>query len=137
MDVDLTILSAVLDLFGFNQFMSHGLPWWLSGKESTCQCRRCGSDPWVGTIPLEKETAIHSNTLAWEIPDRGAWKGYGVWSHKESGTIQGLKNSNSLRHVLGLGHSSKSVPCSPPSRFNSCMTPAVTFILLEGVRDSF
>ena len=25
---------------------NQGLPWWLSGKESTCQCRRCGFDPW-------------------------------------------------------------------------------------------
>ena len=24
-------------------------PWWLSGKESTYQCRRQGCDPWVGT----------------------------------------------------------------------------------------
>ena len=24
-----------------------GLSWWLSGKQSTCQCRRCGFDPWV------------------------------------------------------------------------------------------
>jgi len=22
-----------------------GLPWWLSGKESACQCRRHGFDP--------------------------------------------------------------------------------------------
>ena len=31
-----------------------GLPRWLSGKESTCQCRRCrkrGFDPWVKKIP--------------------------------------------------------------------------------------
>ena len=27
------------------------LPWWLSGKESTCQCKRCGFDPWVRKIP--------------------------------------------------------------------------------------
>ena len=26
-----------------------GLPWWLSGKESSC--RRCGFHPWVGKIP--------------------------------------------------------------------------------------
>ena len=26
------------------------LPWWLSGKESTCQYRRHGFDPWVGKI---------------------------------------------------------------------------------------
>ena len=28
-----------------------GLPWWLSGKESTCQCRRHRFDPWFGKIP--------------------------------------------------------------------------------------
>ena len=28
-----------------------GLPWWLSGKESICQCRRCKFDPWSGKIP--------------------------------------------------------------------------------------
>ena len=30
---------------------THRLPWWLSGKESTCQCRRCGCNPWVRMIP--------------------------------------------------------------------------------------
>jgi len=32
----------------------YGLPWWLSGREFTCQCRRCrryGFDPQVGKIP--------------------------------------------------------------------------------------
>ena len=28
-----------------------GLPRWLRGKEPTCQCRRCGSDPWVRQNP--------------------------------------------------------------------------------------
>ena len=28
-----------------------GLPWWFSGKESACQCRRCEFDPCVGKIP--------------------------------------------------------------------------------------
>ena len=28
-----------------------GFPRWLSGKESTCQYRRCRFDPWVGKIP--------------------------------------------------------------------------------------
>jgi len=38
----------------------------LSGKESTCQCRRYGLDPWED--PLEKEMTTHSSILAWEIP---------------------------------------------------------------------
>ena len=31
-----------------------GLPSGLSGKESTCQCRRCRFDPWVGTVPWRR-----------------------------------------------------------------------------------
>ena len=32
-----------------------GLPWWLSGKESTCQCRRPGPDPLVGKMPWRRK----------------------------------------------------------------------------------
>ena len=28
-----------------------GLPRWFRGKEPTCQCQRCGFDPWVRQIP--------------------------------------------------------------------------------------
>ena len=28
-----------------------GLPWWLSGKQSSCECRRHRFDPWSGKIP--------------------------------------------------------------------------------------
>ena len=42
------------------------LPWWLSGKESTCQRRRhvqsLGRED-----PLEKGMTAHSSILAWEI----------------------------------------------------------------------
>ena len=34
--------------------MYGGLSWWLSGKESACQCRRCGFDPCIGKIPWRK-----------------------------------------------------------------------------------
>ena len=35
--------------------MFSGLPWWLSGKESTCQCRRPGFDSWVWKIPWRRK----------------------------------------------------------------------------------
>ena len=35
--------------------MYWGLPWWSSGKESTCQCRVHGFDPWSGKIPHAME----------------------------------------------------------------------------------
>ena len=31
------------------------LPGWLSGKESTCRCRRCGFNPWVRKIPWRRK----------------------------------------------------------------------------------
>jgi len=45
--------------------ISTGLPWWLSGKEFTYQCRVqfLGRDD-----PLEKEMTTHSSILIWEIP---------------------------------------------------------------------
>ena len=32
-----------------------GLPWWLSGKESTCQCKRHRLNPWIRTIPWRRK----------------------------------------------------------------------------------
>ena len=31
------------------------LVWWLSSKESTCPCRRCGFELWVGNIPWRRK----------------------------------------------------------------------------------
>ena len=44
-----------------------GLPRWLSGKESACQCRTHRFDPWPGWSPGEGN-ATQSSILAWEIP---------------------------------------------------------------------
>ena len=32
-----------------------GLPWWLGSKQSTCQSRRPGFDPWVRKIPWKRK----------------------------------------------------------------------------------
>ena len=54
-----------------------GLPWWLSGKKSACQCRsesevaqfNAQDEGFLGREdPLEEEMATHSSILAWEIP---------------------------------------------------------------------
>ena len=33
----------------------NGLSWWLSGKESACQCGKCEFDPWVRKIPWRRK----------------------------------------------------------------------------------
>ena len=45
-------------------YTSVRFPWCLS----TCQSKKCGFEPWVRKIPLEKEMTIHSNMLMWETP---------------------------------------------------------------------
>ena len=55
-------------------------PRWLSGKESTFQCkryRRCGFNPWFEKIP--GGNGNHSSILAWIIP----------WT-EESGRLQSM-----------------------------------------------
>ena len=47
------------------------LPWWLSGKASACQGRRCkrhGFDLWVRMISWRRKWQTHTSILAWEIP---------------------------------------------------------------------
>ena len=58
-----------------------GLPWWFSGKESICQCRRLGFNPWVEKIdPQKEEMAIHSSIVAWEV----------TWT-EEPGRVQSME----------------------------------------------
>ena len=45
-----------------------GLPWWLSAKESVCQCRKLGFDPWVGKISWRRKCHPTAEFLLWEIP---------------------------------------------------------------------
>ena len=41
--------------------------WWLSGKESTCQCRRPGFDPWVEKVPWSRRW-LPTPVFLWRIP---------------------------------------------------------------------
>ena len=61
-----------------------GLLTWLSSRESPCQSKRPGFDPWGWEDPLEKGMATHSSVLAWRIP----------WA-KKPGRLQSLGVSKS------------------------------------------
>ena len=51
----------------------NGSPWCLSGKESACQCRRQGVDPWVRKIPWRKKGNPLRYSCLGKFMDRGAW----------------------------------------------------------------
>ena len=49
--------------------------WWLSGKESACQCRRkCGLNTWVGMIPWRRQANPLQYSYLGNPTDRGAWR---------------------------------------------------------------
>ena len=50
-----------------------GLPDGSGSKESACQCRRCGFDPWVGKIPWRRKCQPIPVFLPGEFHGQGAW----------------------------------------------------------------
>ena len=66
---------------GFHARMQ-GLPLWLSGKESTCQCKRHSFNPWVGTIPWRRKWQPTSTYLPGKSHGQRNPVGYSPWGHK-------------------------------------------------------
>ena len=55
---------------------------WLSGKESTCQSRKCGLKPWVWKIPWRRKwqpTPVFLPGKSWGLK---SLMGYSPWGHK-------------------------------------------------------
>ena len=70
-----------------------GLPRWCSGKESTCQCRRCKRhrfDPWVGKIPWRREQLPTPVFWPGEFQGQRSLAGYSPWGCKQSDTTERL-----------------------------------------------
>ena len=71
----------------------YGLPWWLSGGESACQCRRCQFDPWVGKIPWRRKWLPTPLFLPGEFHGQRSLAGYSPWDHKELDTTEQLTHT--------------------------------------------
>ena len=104
----LTIFTSILIAFLWEEWIfrvpySVRFPRWLSGKESTCPCRRCGFDPWV-----RKTLAAHCSILGWESHEQRRLVGYSPWGCKESDMTEHTRmhsvtqKSESLHKMLGV-----------------------------------
>ena len=81
------LCSTLLCVIGLNVVLLHiELPWWLSGKESICQCRRCEFDPWVARSPGEG----NSNPLQYSYLENPM--GRGVWQ----ATVHGVTKESDM-----------------------------------------
>ena len=80
-------MSIILEFWGRKYKKYNGLPWWLSGKESTCQCRGLGfeSESRLGweDCPGERNGNPPQYCCLGNLMNRGAWWViYSSWSHK-------------------------------------------------------
>ena len=65
--------------------MCIGLPWWPSGKESACQCRRCGFSPWVRKITWTRKWQPTSVFLPGKSHGQRSLADYSPWDCKRVG----------------------------------------------------
>ena len=60
-----------------------GFPWWLSGKEPACQCRRCGFDAWFRKIPWRRKQHPTLLFLPGKPHGQKTLVGYSPWGRTE------------------------------------------------------
>ena len=99
--VGLSIHSYLPFQFNFPRqlMLSIGLPRWLSGKESACQCRRhqrCGFNPWVRKIPWRRKWQPTPVVFPGESYGQRSLMGYTAWGRKELETSERLST-----HTIG------------------------------------
>ena len=79
-------LARICDLLSLIFVQNYNCTWWLSGKESVCQCRRCGFDPWVQKIPWRRKWLPTPGFLPGESHGQRSLAGYKPCSCGESDT---------------------------------------------------
>ena len=74
-------------------FYDQGFPG-LSGKESTCQCKRCEFDPHVRKIPWRRRQQPPPVSLSGKSHGQRSLAGTSLWGYKESDRTLRLNNNN-------------------------------------------
>ena len=82
-----------------NDCLKSGLPRWLSGKESTNQCRRLGFNPWAGKIPCRRKWQPTPVFSPGESHGQRSLAGYSPWGPSESDTTEWLINNDTSLYI--------------------------------------
>ena len=85
-----------------------GLPWWLSGKEPACQCRRPGFHPWVRKTPWRRKWQLTPVFFPGKSHAHRSLVDYSPWGCQELDMTEWL-NNNSHKHTAAY----------PPTEENS------------------
>ena len=68
--------------FAGEEFRQRGFPGDSAEKESTCQFRRCGFNPWIGKIPWRREWQPTPVFLPGKSHGQRSLMGYSPWGSK-------------------------------------------------------
>ena len=82
------------------EYQTEGLTRWLSDKESACQCRRLGFNPWVEKIPWRRAWQHTPVLLHGESHGQRSLVGYSPWCLKESDITEATEHVHTPRSVL-------------------------------------
>ena len=77
-----------------------GLLWWLRGKGSACQCRRCGFNPWAWKIPRRRKWLPTPVFLPRQSHRRRSLAGFSPWRCKRVGHDLVTKQQQMIEQFL-------------------------------------
>ena len=77
--VRLPLKSWLYHLLAMTFRVNYIIHWWLSGKESACQCRRHRFDPWVDKIPWRRKWQATLVFLPGKSHGQRSLVGYTLW----------------------------------------------------------
>ena len=103
---------------------SQGFPRGLSGKETTCQCKRRGFDLWVRKIPWSRQWQPTPLFIAWRIP-RTEEPGR-RWSTGSAGLYSARCLCSQASTALYTHHS-----CQCATRFGFVYFPLIHFFCIN------
>ena len=84
--------------------------WGFPGKECTCQCRRCGFDPWVRKLPWRRNgNLLHHSCLENSM-------GTGVWQAILHGVAGKLNTTQHLNSSSSISYGIKVSKCIDPMK---------------------
>ena len=96
--------SCPITFFLIEAYFTQGLPWWFSGKDSACQCKRCEFNPWgVGKILWRRKWQSTSVLLPGESQEQRSLAGYSPGVAKSDTTEQLNNNPYPSASLAGRG----------------------------------
>ena len=100
-----------------------------AGKESTCQCRRCRFDPWVGKIPLLRKWQPTSVFLVGKSHGQRSLLDYSPWSWKGVGyDLATKRQQQTTRFIMAF------LPRSKRLLISWLQSPSIVILELKKIK---